>query len=268
MATKCPVSLPPLIRWPGGKARMAKRLAKLMPKHSTYVEPFAGGASVFFHKPLAKRSVIGDADKWLIQLYQDTRTGKLRSCEGGIRASKSLFKRSLKNKSACHKVALSALSYHGDRKTYGAVSQEGRVILANKLAKADCYQGKLRRAILRNSDFASTMRKYDARDTVHFLDPPWVMDYSDKYHAHGGARRGKSKDKRSFAGAMDPKKVRAVCDKMRGTVIVIYNWTPEIARTFKGPGWRVMKVSATTQHGRGGLVKRPNMIAIKKARRA
>ncbi len=266
-ATKCPVRLLPLIRWPGGKTRMAKRLTRLMPAHETYVEPFAGGASVFFAKPLAKKNVVGDGDRWLIQLYEDVRRGRLAKCEGGIKASKSLFNRSMKNKSACHKVALSTLSYQGDRSTYGAVSHEGKVMLATKLAKASCYQGKLRRAILRSGDFAATMRKYDSKKTVHFLDPPWPMAYSDKYHSHGGAKRHKSRSKGSFGGAMDPKHVRRVADKMRGTVIVIYNWTPELARTFTGKGWKVMKINASTQQGRGGLVNRPNLVAIKKARR-
>lgn len=34
----------------GGKRRLAKQIAALIPTHVTYVEPFAGGAQVFFHK--------------------------------------------------------------------------------------------------------------------------------------------------------------------------------------------------------------------------
>lgn len=261
----CPTSLPPLVVWPGGKSRMAKRLTGIMPKHKTYVEPFAGGASVFFHKPLAKKNVLADADPWLIGLYNDVRAGKLEACEDGIKASRSLFGRSMKNQSACHKVALSALSFHGDRKTYGAVSKEGREILVNKLGKQRCYKEKLRRAIVKKGDFAAVMRAHDSKETVHFLDPPWPMDYSDKYHSFGGAKKGKSKDKRAFGGAMDPEHVRKVCDKMKGTVIVIYNWTPALAKTFSGPGWKVMKWGAPTNTGRE-TVSRPNMVAIKRAR--
>ena len=43
----------------GGKNRLATRLISLFPKHTTYVEPFAGGAQVFFHKePSAVEVVI------------------------------------------------------------------------------------------------------------------------------------------------------------------------------------------------------------------
>ena len=34
----------------GGKNRLAKRVIEIFPKHTTYVEAFAGGAQVFFRK--------------------------------------------------------------------------------------------------------------------------------------------------------------------------------------------------------------------------
>src|ERR1700692_2708217 len=46
----------------GGKRRIAKLLVSLMPAHTTYVEPFAGGAQVFFHKPRSKVEVLNDLD--------------------------------------------------------------------------------------------------------------------------------------------------------------------------------------------------------------
>ncbi len=262
----CPVRLPPLIRWPGGKARMAKRLTAMMPPHDTYVEPFAGGASVFFHKPLAEKNVVADADEYVIKLYRDVRNGALAQCDGGIKVSKGLFLRAKKNKKACYKVALSVLSYHGDRSSYGARSSEGKTVLASKLKNAECFAAKLRKATLVRGDFAKVARNHDGCKTVHFWDPPWPMDYSDKYHAHGGAKRGKSRKKSAFGGAMDPEHVAKVGSKLKGTVIVIYNWTPALAKTFRENGFQVKQISATTQHGRGGLVARGNMIAIKRSK--
>lgn len=269
-AESCPRHLPPLIQWPGGKARLAKKLTGLFPEHETYVEPFAGGASVFFHKPLAKKNVVSDMDPWLISLYKDVRAGKLEnSCDLGIRASKSLFNRAKKNKSACHKIALSTLSYHGDRKGYylNKGSGEGSTVLAKKLGMHKCYEGKLKRATVVRKDFAAVMREHDSKKTVHFLDPPWPLDYSDKYAGDSKPRVGKSKNLKEFGGAMDPRHVRKVADKMKGTVVVIYNWTPELQRTFTGPGWKTMKWSVSTGGDRGvGSVRKPNLVAIKRAK--
>jgi DNA adenine methylase len=258
--------LPPLIPWPGGKNRMSARLIKMMPPHDTYVEAFAGGASVFWAKPFAKKNVIADADPWVIKLYKDVKAGRYSECEGGIKASKGLFGRSEKRKQACYKMARAVLSYHGDRSTYGARSKEGKLLYATKLQKLPCYRGKLKRATIVKGDFAKVARKHDGCNTVHFWDPPWPLDYSDKYHAHGGAKKGKSRSKDAFGKAMDPEHVAKVGGKLKGTVIVIYNWTPALARTFRKHGFTVKKISATTQHGRGGIVRRPNMVAIKRSR--
>jgi len=46
----------------GGKRRLAKRLLPLIPQHLAYVEPFAGGAQVFFHKPRSELEVLNDLD--------------------------------------------------------------------------------------------------------------------------------------------------------------------------------------------------------------
>jgi DNA adenine methylase len=36
----------PIIPWLGGKRRLADKILALFPKHSCYVEPFAGGAAL------------------------------------------------------------------------------------------------------------------------------------------------------------------------------------------------------------------------------
>ena len=50
----------------GGKRRIAPLIVKLLPPHVTYVEPFAGGAQVFFHKPRSPVEVLNDLDGELV----------------------------------------------------------------------------------------------------------------------------------------------------------------------------------------------------------
>jgi len=44
----------------GGKNRMARTIISLIPEHTTYVEPFCGGAQVFFHKEPSKVEILND----------------------------------------------------------------------------------------------------------------------------------------------------------------------------------------------------------------
>jgi DNA adenine methylase len=46
----------------GGKNRLAAHIIKLLPDHTTYVEPFCGGAQVFFHKEPSEVEVLNDLD--------------------------------------------------------------------------------------------------------------------------------------------------------------------------------------------------------------
>src|SRR5436190_13566956 len=54
----------------GGKRRIAKQLVALIPNHITYVEPFAGGAQVFFHKPRSKVEVLNDLDDEIVNFLR------------------------------------------------------------------------------------------------------------------------------------------------------------------------------------------------------
>lgn len=50
----------PIIPWIGGKRRLAKHILPLFPDHVCYVEPFAGGAAMFFLKPQSEVEVLND----------------------------------------------------------------------------------------------------------------------------------------------------------------------------------------------------------------
>lgn len=65
------MSAQPIIPWIGGKRRLADRIFPLFPQHSCYVEPFAGGAALFFLRPVpAEVEVLNDVNGDLINLYR------------------------------------------------------------------------------------------------------------------------------------------------------------------------------------------------------
>jgi DNA adenine methylase len=54
----------------GGKRRLARQITQLLPPHTTYVEPFAGGAQVFFHKPASRVEVLNDLDGEIVNFLR------------------------------------------------------------------------------------------------------------------------------------------------------------------------------------------------------
>jgi DNA adenine methylase len=54
----------------GGKNRLANKIISLFPEHTTYVEPFAGGAQVFFHKKPSKVEVLNDLDFEIVNFFR------------------------------------------------------------------------------------------------------------------------------------------------------------------------------------------------------
>ena len=54
----------------GGKRAIAKKIIEVFPKHTTYVEAFAGGAQVFFRKESSKVEVLNDLDGEMVNFYR------------------------------------------------------------------------------------------------------------------------------------------------------------------------------------------------------
>lgn len=68
----------PLLRWLGGKYRLAPWIVSHFPDHRIYVEPFGGAGSVLLHKDRAYNEIYNDLDGELVNLFR-----VLRSSEAG-----------------------------------------------------------------------------------------------------------------------------------------------------------------------------------------
>ncbi len=56
-------------RYAGGKFYARNLILEQIPEHSCFIEPFAGGASIFFAKPKAQHNWLNDIDESLINTY-------------------------------------------------------------------------------------------------------------------------------------------------------------------------------------------------------
>lgn len=58
----------PLIKWPGGKSGELRQILSFIPAYDRYIEPFAGGAALFFHLNPPK-AILNDTSENLIRFY-------------------------------------------------------------------------------------------------------------------------------------------------------------------------------------------------------
>ena len=68
---------PPLTYW-GGKQDMLKHILPLIPLHNCYIEPFCGGAAVFFAKAPAKINILNDKHDEVVNFYRVLKSPLLR----------------------------------------------------------------------------------------------------------------------------------------------------------------------------------------------
>lgn len=234
------MKLPPLIAWPGGQSREARRLEKVFPEHDTYVEPFAGGSSFFFRKEPSEVEVLGDTNEWLIPFYADTREGGLRACQKGIPYTRARFERAKRLRNPCDRLALISLSYSGLGKHFrakGAGPDKDGFAKRSKLKKLEQYERRLRHAHLTTGSFERTMKKFDGPSTWHLLDPPWPLEFAEKEY-EGGV-------------TVSPEEVASVAREMKGVVWVLYNDTPAIREAFSDFHQYRIRTGGVTKKGGG-----------------
>jgi DNA adenine methylase len=167
---------------PAGKKRIAKRLVAMLPAHKTYVEPFCGSAAVLFEKDAAPVEVINDYDPEIAGAYRLIRgltpekLAKLRKKPwiGDKATFKKLFASSPTDEvDRLHKfLYVTHFSYGHMRKASFSPAAQG--VVAKTVTRLEKHGPRLAKVKIFHGDYERVVRKYDSKDTVFFLDPPYA----------------------------------------------------------------------------------------------
>jgi DNA adenine methylase len=221
-------SLPPLIKWAGGKRRLLPDIAELAPsKFSRYYEPFLGGGAVFFSL-LPAAATLSDTNGELIQMYAQVRDqpDKVLKCLRRMPNSGEDYYRirSMKARSdaseAARLIYLCTLSFNGIYRQnlkgefnvpYGYKTHINPCDTATLEGISESLQGRT----LVEADFEKATSTAQGGDFVYF-DPPYTVAHGNngfiKYNA------------RIFSWA-DQKRLASVALRLRkaGCYVIVSN---------------------------------------------
>ena len=181
----------PLLRWHGGKWRLAPWIISHMPQHRIYVEPFGGAASVLMRKPRAYAEVYNDLDDDVVNLFQVLRSvsahelvrllrltpfasteffGAYEATDDQVERARRLVIRSFMGfgSNAAHK-----------KSGFRSNSNRSGTTPAHDWANyPDALQSIIERltgvCVLRR-DALEVMAAHDAPGVLHYVDPPYVF---------------------------------------------------------------------------------------------
>lgn len=177
----------PIIPWIGGKRRLADRLLPYFPNHQCYVEPFAGGAALFFLRPApADVEVLNDVNGELINLYRVVKCHLeefVRQFKWSL-SSRQIFKwlqdtptetlTDIQRAARFYYLQQSAFGGRVAGQTYGTATTTPpglNLLRIEELLSAAHL--RLANAYIEHLPWQECVRRYDRPHTFFFMDPPY-----------------------------------------------------------------------------------------------
>lgn len=171
----------------GGKRRLAPMIAALLPPHVTYVEPFAGGAQVFFHKTPSPVEVLNDLDGEVVNFLRVCQQHHAELCRWlrHVVASRYLhdwFSRQdpallTDVQRAARFLYLQKNSFGGrvHRRSFHFAVMKPQNYTPTRLPRIlAATAARLERVQLECLSYEQVLKRYDRATTCFYLDPPYV----------------------------------------------------------------------------------------------
>ncbi|WP_445621320.1 DNA adenine methylase [Kushneria sp. Sum13] len=190
----------PILRYHGGKAKLAPWIISNLPSHRVYVEPFGGAASVLLMKPRAYAEVYNELDGEIVNLFRVARDrgAELSEALAMTPYSRAEFSQSYEASSDALEQARRTVvrAYMG----FGSVAASGQATgfransnrsgttpahdWANYPNALSAVVERLRGVVIENRDAVDTILAHDGPDTLHYVDPPYLESTRSGYAAY------------------------------------------------------------------------------------
>lgn len=196
----------PVLRYHGGKWKLAPWIVSLFPPHRVYVEAFGGGASVLLRKPRSYGEVYNDRDDEIVNLFRvlrDSETAaRLRDALRLTPFSRSEFRAAYERSDDPVEQArrgvvrafmgFGSASFTRDHRTgFRSNSNRSGTTPAHDWAHypdlLDAFTERLTGVVIENKHGPDVIAQHDGPGTLHYLDPPYP--FSTRVLPRGAASR-------------------------------------------------------------------------------
>jgi DNA adenine methylase len=181
----------PLVRYHGGKWRIAPWITSFFPQHKTYVEPYGGGGSILLYNDLDGEivnlfKVVRDDGEELIRRIRFTpyarnefsRAFRHDTDDPIERARKTLIKSFMGIASTG--VLGTDKQNTGFRAKTGNRAQTAAMDWKHLPESLDRIISRLQGVVLENRPALEIIEKYDDTDTLFYVDPPYLAATRDR----------------------------------------------------------------------------------------
>lgn len=236
------VKAAPVVPWVGGKRRLAKRILPTFPAHECYVEPFAGGAALYFLKPPVTVEVLNDINGELINLYRVVKhhSGELAEQLKGTPISRQMYdwlkvqpiEPLTDIQRAARFLYLQKMAFGGKvvGQNFGtATTTPPRLNLLRIDDELAAAKLRLSRTYLEHLPWEECIRRYDRPHTLFYLDPPYwgTEGYGVEFGLEQYARMAE------------------LARSIKGHMVISVNDIPEMRQAFDGLPMERLEITYT-----------------------
>jgi DNA adenine methylase len=213
----------PVLRWHGGKWKLAPFILQYFPKHRIYVEPFGGAGSMLMRKERVYAEVYNDLDDVVVNLFRVLRdeakslrliealrltpfarsefNEALEASEDDVERARHLVVRSYmgfgsnahSSSPVADKTAFKTYTRPGDQDAYRSTgfransNRSGTTPAhdwANYPDALPAIVERLRGVIVEQRPAIDVMKQHDGGGTLHYVDPPYLPETRSPANKH------------------------------------------------------------------------------------
>lgn len=188
----------PILRWHGGKWRLAPWIISHFPPHRVYVEPFGGAASILLNKERSYAEVYNDLDGELVTLFRvlrdpeasarlisllrltpfakDELDASYIASPDPVECARRLVVRSFMGFSGSGALGLSTGFRSNSHRSFTTPAHDW-------MRYPDCLRDAIERlagVTIENAPAVGVLKRHDRPDTLHYVDPPYLPETRTK----------------------------------------------------------------------------------------